>query len=431
MQEKITDINKKMELILTVSQLLIENGASNDKVIRVINRIAIFMKIPKENFELQIMKQIIFLEVFDGEKSVFAFRKCNKTAVDFYMIYSLTKISWQILKESITLEELKKILEYISAKPKIYSHLKIILAVGCACGGFCCLFGGNIYEIICTVVCAMTGKFCQIELLKHKVNEYFAITFASFIATTCAYFYPPVPSLKPMIACSLFLMPGVPLINAVIDTINKFFLKALVEFFRTFCIVLSITIGIIFSVEICSRIRSLYFGDFLLLDISPDANIFLLSIAAAICAIGFAIPLNIPKNFLYIVGILGAFTIFLRNFFYLNIGLTQECSTFITAFFIGHLSIIISQRLNLVSSILVVPPLLPMVPGVLMYRFLFACIKIEEMDVEELTFIFDKGIDILQIIFAIVIGANLLRLIGQKNFDKYTDEKINKFLTEK
>ncbi len=363
------------------------------------------------------MKQIIFLEVFDGEKSVFAFRKCKKTAVDFYIIYSLTKVSWQILKESVTLEELRSIFEYISAKPKIYSHWKIILAVGCACGAFCCLFGGNIYEIICTAFCAMSGKFFQIKLLQHKVNEYFAITFAAFISTTCAYFYPPVPSLKPMIACSLFLVPGVPIINAVVDAINKFFLKSLVEFFRTFCIVLSMTVGIIFSVEFSSRLRYLYFGDFLLMDTAPDLNIFWLSLAGAICAIGFAIPMNIPKKFLLTVGILGASTIFLRNLLCLNVGLNLESSTFVTAFFIGHLAIVISQRLNLVSSILVVPPLLPMLPGVIIYRFLFACEKIEEMDVEELTFIFDKGIDILQIIFSIVIGANLLRLIGQKKFD--------------
>jgi uncharacterized membrane protein YjjP (DUF1212 family) len=417
-EKKITDINTKMELILTFGQLLIENGSSNDKVIRVINRIARFMKIPKENFELQIMKQIIFLEVFDGEKYLFAFRKCRKTVVDFYIIYSLTKISWQLLKESVTLEELKSILEYISAKPKIYSQWKIILAVGCACGAFCCLFGGDIYEMIGTAFCAMSGKFIQIKLLKHKVNEYFSIMFAAFVATTGAYFCPPITSLKPMIACSLFLMPGVPIINAVVDTTNKFFLKALVEFFRTFCIVSSITIGIVFSIEVCSRLRSLEFADFLLMSTVPDVNIFALSLAGAICAIGFAIPMNMPKKFLFIVGILGASTIFLRNVFYFNVGLNQEASTFITAFFIGHLSIIISQRLNLVSSILMVPPLITMVPGVIMYRVLFAFIKIEEMDVEELTFIFGKGIDILEIFSSIVVGANLLRLIGQKKFDQ-------------
>ena len=113
--EKITEVEKKMELILTAGQLLIENGATNDKTIRVLNRIALFMKIPKKNIRLHIMRQIIFLEVFDGEREVLSFRKCNKTAVDFNVIYSLTKISWQILKKSVSLDELKKIFEEINS----------------------------------------------------------------------------------------------------------------------------------------------------------------------------------------------------------------------------------------------------------------------------------------------------------------------------
>ena len=58
--EKITEIEKKMELILTVGQILNENGAMHNKIIRVLNRIAIFMKIPTENIRLNITKQSIF-----------------------------------------------------------------------------------------------------------------------------------------------------------------------------------------------------------------------------------------------------------------------------------------------------------------------------------------------------------------------------------
>lgn len=44
--EKIYELDKKIDLILSAGKLLIENGATNDKTIRVLNRIAIFMKIP-------------------------------------------------------------------------------------------------------------------------------------------------------------------------------------------------------------------------------------------------------------------------------------------------------------------------------------------------------------------------------------------------
>ena len=415
--QKDSNLDQKIELLLTAGQLLTENGATNDKTIRVLNRIAAFMEIPEKNVRLQIMHQHIFLEIFDGEKSVFAFRKCPKIGVDFQIIYSITKISWQIFKKSVTLEELKKILEDIAAQPKIYSHGKIIFAVGCACGGFCCLFGGTVFEIFYTAICAMIGKFFQIKLLEYKVNEFLSIAFAAFIATSCAYLFP-TESLKPTVACALFLVPGVPIINAVIDTMNKFFPKASAELFRTFCIILSMTIGIFFAVETFFKMDDKNFMDFILLETVPDANIFLLATAAAICSIGFAIPLNMPKKFLYVVGILGASSVFSRYFLYFVVGFNAEYSTFIAAFLIGVFSLIIGKKLNLVSSILVVPPLLPMIPGVMIYIFLFACIKSESLATEYMVYILPFGIDILQIIFAIVIGANLPRLLANKFLTK-------------
>ena len=425
--EKITEPDKKIDLILTAGQILNENGATNDKIIRVLNRIAIFMKIPQKNISLHITKQIIFLEIFDGEKSVVSFRKCNKMAVDFFVIYSITKISWQILKNSFTFDELKKFFENISAKPKIYSHWQIILAVGIACGGFCCLFGGNCTEIICTVLAAMAGKFTQVKLLKHKVNEFLAIEFAAFVATTFAYFSSP-DSLKPTIACSLFLIPGVPIVNSIINMINNFLQNAMLELFRAFLIILSMTAGIIVSAEIFFAANNITVLDFILLETTPDANIFILALAAAICAMGFAIPLNMPKKFLYIVGILGASAIFTKNFLILNFEMDLEYSTFFAALLVGFFSNIISEKLNLVSSILVVPPLLPMIPGVLSYRFLFACMEWKFLTSEQLLTILPYGIDSVQIILAIVLGANLPRWIANEFFEKKHDEKVKKFM---
>ena len=45
--QKDSNINQKIELLLTAGQLLTENGATNDKTTRVLNRIAAFMEIPE------------------------------------------------------------------------------------------------------------------------------------------------------------------------------------------------------------------------------------------------------------------------------------------------------------------------------------------------------------------------------------------------
>lgn len=143
---------------------------------------------------------------------------------------------------------------------------------------------------------------------------------------------------------------------------------------------------------------------------------------------GFAIPLNLPKKFLYIAGILGASAIFTKNFLILNFEMGQEYSTFFAALLVGFFANLISEKLNLVSSILVVPPLLPMIPGVLSYRFLFACMEWKFLTSEQLLEILPYGIDVMQIILSIVLGANLPRWIANEFFEKHQEEKLKKFL---
>ena len=321
-------IEKKIELILTVGQVLVESGAANDKITRVIERVATFMDIPEKDYSLHIMKQIIFLEVTHDKKILCSFRKCG-TGIDFEKIYAITKLTWQILKESVSLKEFESKLKKIATQPKNYSHGQIIFAVGAACGGFCYLFGGNIFEAMYTALCAMAGKFCQITLLGRKVNEFISIAFAAFVATVLAYLFPE-ESLKTTAACALFLVPGVPIINAVIDATNKSFLIAVTEIFRTLCILVAMTVGIVFAINICLQFNEANFIDFLLMETTAESSMFFMAIAAAICSAGFAVPLNMPKKFLWIVGLLGAFSVCFRLILHFNLGLNPEHSTFIT-----------------------------------------------------------------------------------------------------
>ena len=46
--EKINELDEKIELLLNIGRILIENGAMNDKTIRILNRFADFMKISEK-----------------------------------------------------------------------------------------------------------------------------------------------------------------------------------------------------------------------------------------------------------------------------------------------------------------------------------------------------------------------------------------------
>ena len=62
-------IGKKTELLLLTGQLLMENGADTIRIIRDMNRVAAYMGIKKEQFNLHIMYTTIMINISDEEHS--------------------------------------------------------------------------------------------------------------------------------------------------------------------------------------------------------------------------------------------------------------------------------------------------------------------------------------------------------------------------
>ena len=230
------DLKEKMEFILTVGQILAENGATTDRIIRNSKRLAAFMKIPEENFNLQVTPSAIFLNIFDGEKSNISFRNCTKHAVDLNLITSISNFTWNALKENYSPEKFQEVLNSIINRKKNYSQIQNILATGIFCGGFCFLFGGDIFAAFYAAICAALAKFFQLKFLKLGVNHFITIAIAAFVATVAAFFLELLPSATPyipIIACALFLIPGIPIINAVTDVLNNFLLNGITKAFQS------------------------------------------------------------------------------------------------------------------------------------------------------------------------------------------------------
>ena len=58
LREAFAEIGQKAELLLSVGQLLMENGADTGQIVRDMKRVAAYMGIPAEKFHLHIMYTI-------------------------------------------------------------------------------------------------------------------------------------------------------------------------------------------------------------------------------------------------------------------------------------------------------------------------------------------------------------------------------------
>ena len=427
LREAFAEIGQKAELLLTVGQLLMENGADTSQIVRDMARVAAYMGIDADKFHLHIMYTTLMLNISDEHHSHTSFRKCPKHAVNMRIISAVSRLTWRAMKEHYTLDEFKGELESVSKRPR-YPHWISVLAAGSGCGAFCTLFGCDFNAAIYTAVSAIIAKIVQMQCAERfGINPYVSMTFAAFTATIIAYlthFLPTTTPWHPLIAAALFLVPGIPMINALSDMLNTYLISGAARVIHTLIIVGAMTFGIVFAIGMAD------FDSFTNLTMLPDSDYGLFMAAAAIGAMSFAIFFNLPPRLLFAAACGGAICVCTRNFFIFELGMSSAVGTLAGASLVSLIAIEAVHWLHTPSLVLVVPAVIPLVPGVLIYRFLFAVINIRRLTVDELLSAIQSGVDALLIILAIAIGAAMPNIFASRSFAQRSKDKQEKLLNE-
>ncbi|AJQ92125.1 hypothetical protein YC6258_00069 [Gynuella sunshinyii YC6258] len=97
---------------------------------------------------------------------------------------------------------------------------------------------------------------------------------------------------------------------------------------------------------------------------------------AAIPAIGFAMVFNVPPKYLAYCALGGALGHGLRMLLLTQGGMQVEWATFTAASSVGLVGVYWSQKLNVPPKVFTVAAMIPMVPGVYVYKAMIAIVEI-------------------------------------------------------
>ena len=427
LKETYAAIGKKTALILTTGQLLMENGADTSRIVRDMTRVAAYMGIDEKQFHLHIMYTTLMLNISDETHSYTNFRKCRKHAVDMRIISAISKLTWRALRDHYTLEEYEDNLKTIASKPRYFKEQFVIFVTGIACGCFCGLFGCDLNAFFYTAVCAMLGKTVQIYCHKAGVNAYITTAIAAFTATASAFFAHYLPTTTPwhpIIAAAIFIVPGVPLINSINDMINNYLISGAARFMHTSLILGGMAFGIVFAIEAVSV------DAFTQLHMIPDNDFVRFVFCAGFGAAGFSVLFNLPPRLLFAAGMGGVIAVCTRNFCVFTLGWSSVSGTFLGATLVSIVALYAVHWLHAPTQILTVPSVIPLIPGVLIYRFLFAIINIRTISNEQLIQAIQSGVDAVLIILGIAIGISMPTILANRMFERRNKEEQERLLKE-
>lgn len=169
--------------------------------------------------------------------------------ISFEYNSELSSLSWEAYDKHLSLDELRAKFEEIKALPKMKPWL-LILLVGLANASFCRLFGGDLGAVVVVCLTTMLGFFLRLQMQKRGFNHFIVFTTAAFVTSltaSSALLFDATAEIA--VATSvLYLIPGVPLINGVIDILEGHTLTGVSRLIQAFLLVLCIASGLSLSI---------------------------------------------------------------------------------------------------------------------------------------------------------------------------------------
>ncbi|MDR0683386.1 MAG: threonine/serine exporter family protein [Dysgonamonadaceae bacterium] len=240
------DLKEIAGFIADYATCLLGSGVHTSRVIRNSKRIGESMGV---TIRMTPFHKTLILTVYD-DRSANVYTEVVDIPVlpvNFEYNSELSSLSWKAYDKHLSLAVLREEYNRIKAKPKMSFHW-VLLLVGAANASFCRLFGGNWSAVGIVFVATLVGFFIRQQMQRKQINHFIVFIVSAFCASMCAstaLLFNTTAEIA--IATSvLFLIPGVPLINGVIDIIEGHTLMGGSRLIQAFLLIICIAVGLSF-----------------------------------------------------------------------------------------------------------------------------------------------------------------------------------------
>ena len=338
-------------------------------------------------------------------------KKTPSMGINFKANMKLSALSWKAFDHKLPLNELWRIFKLI-VKEKRESPWLVLVLVSFANACFCRLFDGNLTSMIIVWIATFVGFFIRQQLTKRGLNHLAVFVICAFVSTMIGitdflYFHGGTEDIT-LGTSMLYLVPGVPLINGVMDIIDGHALDGIARLTNACLMIICIALGLSATV-IMFGIDPTTFTKVtrpVVVQAAIADGLF-----AAVAAIGFAIISNPPRKALIICAMLACIGHGIRYFLMHNTGLMldQVTASTIAGFTIGLLAVPFAMRIHCPAECFAFPSLLPMVPGMFAYKAIRDLINIvrlpDEYTMEYVSRFFSNASLTILVMFGMVVGC--------------------------
>lgn len=238
------ELTKIADFVADYATYLLGSGVHTSRVIRNSQRIG---KSQGIDIQMSAFQKSIVMTAHDDSTGENITRVVGIPAlpISFERNSDLSALSWEAVDEHLPLDEIRARYERLISKPSI-DPIFVLLTVGLANASFCRLFGGDWTAMSIVFTSTLVGLAAKQRMQAHKVNHFIIFILSAFIASLCA-------SAALSFDCTahiclatspLFLVPGVPLINGIIDILDGHVLIGFSRLVNAMSLIVCIAVGL-------------------------------------------------------------------------------------------------------------------------------------------------------------------------------------------
>ena len=240
-KQELTDI---LDFVAEYASYLLGSGVHTSRVIRNAQRIGTSQGV---DIQLSSFQKSIIITVHDERSGEVVTRvvKIPALPISFERNSDLSALSWDAVDEHLSLTDLRDRYGELIAKPRM-DPIFVLLTVGLANASFCRLFGGDWTAVGIVFTSTLVGFSARQRMQAHGVNHFLIFIISAFMASLCASAALRFDcTAETALATSvLYLVPGVPLINGVIDIVEGHILIGFSRLINALLLIVCIAVGL-------------------------------------------------------------------------------------------------------------------------------------------------------------------------------------------
>lgn len=404
--ENVRRVHRKLTILLRTGMILMESAADTNRIVRNMKRVAAFLGLEEEHLHIDVLYGTIKVNYSDETHSFSRFMHSDRYTINMKVLAAVSQLSWRAIQEDYSASRFEKALARVSKGRRDYPLWMLLLGTAMGCGGFSVLFGGDWPSFVPATLAGLAGYAVRHFLLSERFNVYIVTAFSAFVATLTAWLMtfvlPEGFTDRPyhaFLCCALFLVPGVALINFLDDMLDNYLNVGISRLGNAVVQMAAMGFGIVLAVSICDVTTFLT-----TLAMAPTISYWEAAIATGIAAMGFAMNFNVPRRSLPAVMLLAIIGMSVRNFIGFELGQGLILGSLAGASLISLLAVRLVQPTRSPNHVLSIPSVIPMVPGILMYRGIFGLVHMGN-DVTQFMAAFTNILNAALIVLCLSVGV--------------------------